>query len=361
MINVNFDFRSDTPSGKDADTFSPTLAGCITRVLWSKPLQCGELLKLNSSGAPPYYLHHRLPSSASSGCRAMWRYRPSCTCRGSAIRSRKRSAKRSIGGLDDRREHRLSRPQLVDRKRTINVARAFHPRIKDRFDLTVECIRRHYLGEPTPLAPVLARYADFFRLFGDFAGYVDFFHLQDLVNEGASTVRFFAPFEHFIGSPVPGALDAYLAYRERAIAFIESRSRRIAAYAAEYPPRMEPPWASPRFEAVLAQAEAVGQREVLEELLAAGDRLGLYARPYVGSVMFTPPANRTRMLFTVSPETGGTHMWVSADAFEQFFSEISADAARRQLGPDGKRDLDQTGHPGVHRGLASACANLKSP
>ena len=48
------------------------------------------------------------------------------------------------------------------------------------------------------------------------------------------------------------------------------------------------------------------------------------------------------MLFTVWPETGGMHMWVSADAFEQFFPEISADAARCQLGPDGERDLDQT-------------------
>ena len=73
--------------------------------------------------------------------------------------------------------------QRVDRKMTINGARAFHPRIKDRFDLTLECIRRHYLDEPSPLSDVLARYADFFGLFGDFAGYVDFFHLQDLVNE----------------------------------------------------------------------------------------------------------------------------------------------------------------------------------
>ncbi len=61
----------------------------------------------------------------------------------------------------------------VDRKMTINGARGFHPRIKDRFDLTVECIRRHYLDEPSPLSDTLARYADFFGLFGDFAGYVD--------------------------------------------------------------------------------------------------------------------------------------------------------------------------------------------
>ena len=79
------------------------------------------------------------------------------------------------------------------------------------------------------------------------------------------------------------------------------------------------------------------------ELLEAGDRLGLYPRPYTASVMFTPPSNRTRMLFTVWPKTGGMHMWVSADTFEQFFPEISADEMRRQLGPaDEDRLLDHT-------------------
>ena len=95
----------------------------------------------------------------------------------------------------------------------------------------MECIRRHYLDEPSPLSGTLARYADFFGLFGDFAGYVDFFHLQDLVDEFTATVKFFTPFEDFAASPLPGTLDAYLEYRQRAIEFVESRNRRIAAYA----------------------------------------------------------------------------------------------------------------------------------
>ena len=91
----------------------------------------------------------------------------------------------------------------VDRKMTINGARGFHPRIKDRFDLTVECIRRHYSNERSPLSDTLARYADFFALFGDFPGYVEFFLLQDLVTEDYSAVRFFTPFEDFNTSPLP--------------------------------------------------------------------------------------------------------------------------------------------------------------
>ncbi len=45
----------------------------------------------------------------------------------------------------------------VDGKMTINGARGFHPMIKDRFDLTVECIRPHYADEPSPLGDTLAR------------------------------------------------------------------------------------------------------------------------------------------------------------------------------------------------------------
>jgi hypothetical protein len=57
--------------------------------------------------------------------------------------------------------------------------------------------------------------------------------------------------------------------------------------------------------------------------------------------MFTPPENKTRMLFTVSPEEGGLRVWVSAEALEEFFPGISADEARRQLGP-AERLLDPT-------------------
>ena len=97
----------------------------------------------------------------------------------------------------------------INRKWTINQARGCIRAISDRFDLTLECIRRHYIDEPSPLGDTLARYADFFGLFGDFAGYVDFFHLQDLVNEATPTVKFFMRFEDFAASPLPETLEAY--------------------------------------------------------------------------------------------------------------------------------------------------------
>ena len=96
-----------------------------------------------------------------------------------------------------------------------------------------------------------------------------------------------------------------------------------------------------RLNALLAQAQKNGDRAIFENFLAAGTRLGLHARPYKVSVMFTPPTNKTRMLFTLWTKPGGTPVWTSSETFEEFFPGISADQARRHLGPDGSRNLDQ--------------------
>jgi hypothetical protein len=227
MIDTAFDFRSDTPPGKDPDTFSQTLCR-YHQLLWSKRLPSGELFELDVAG-PPYYLHHR--SGLGEFLLSSDAVVPSFSWLASIIdqipeveRDEFKRIGYTIGGM------MVFPAQRVAGKMTINGARGLHPRIKDRFDLTVECIRRRYLAAPSPLSDTLARYADFFGLFGDFAGYVDFFHLQDLVDEDASRVRFFTPFTDFSTSPLPATVEAYLGYRQHAIEFIESRNRRIAAY-----------------------------------------------------------------------------------------------------------------------------------
>lgn len=115
----------------------------------------------------------------------------------------------------------------IDGKQTINGARGLNRKIADRFDLTLECIRRHYLGQDSPLAETLARYDEFFALFGNFVGYVDFFFLQDLVTTDRSAVRFFMPFDDFVSPSVPQNADAYIGYRDKSIRFIHARNRRI--------------------------------------------------------------------------------------------------------------------------------------
>jgi hypothetical protein len=115
----------------------------------------------------------------------------------------------------------------IDGKWTINQARGCIRQIGDRFDLTLECIRRYYISGKSPLSEVLERYAPFFKLFRDFRGYVEFFLLQDLVSTDFSAVRISEPYDDFRGSPIPVGVDAYNAYKSAAIAFIEARNQRI--------------------------------------------------------------------------------------------------------------------------------------
>ena len=89
MIDINFDFRFDTPPGKDPDTFSPTLR-TYHQLLWSKPLPGGLRFELDVSGPPFTFITAR--SSASSGCRAIRRYRTSSGCHSSLISSGKLGA-----------------------------------------------------------------------------------------------------------------------------------------------------------------------------------------------------------------------------------------------------------------------------
>jgi hypothetical protein len=228
-INITFDFHSDTPPGKDPDARSPTLRR-YHRLLWSKPLPSGGVFELVDT-TPRVYLHHRSELGefwlASDTVIPSFRKQPGLSHVLAQIPDKLAAFRRigyTIGGM------MVFPGNQVGRKMTINCARGCHPRIKDRFDHTVECIRRHYLDLPSPLSDTLARYADYFRLFGDFRGYVEFFLLQDMVTADCSAVKFFSPFKDFNSSPVPDSMAAYLAYRELAVGFIEARNQRIRAW-----------------------------------------------------------------------------------------------------------------------------------
>jgi hypothetical protein len=228
-IDIAFDFRSDTPQGKDPDALSPTLRR-YHKLLWSKPLPSGEVFELVDT-TPGVYLHHRSQAGefwlASDSVIPTFRKEARLSHVLEQIPEELgtfRSIGYTIGGM------MLFPGNRVGRQMTINGARGFHPRIKDRFDLTVECIRRHYRNEDSPLSDTLARYADYFQLFGDFQGYVEFFLLEDLVTEDCAAVRFFLPFEGFSSSPLPDSIAAYLDYRALAVGFIEARNQRIQTW-----------------------------------------------------------------------------------------------------------------------------------
>ena len=227
MIDTRFDFRTDA-GGRDPDSHSPTLRA-YHQLLWSKPLPDGRSFDL-SDRTPGVYLHHRsecgeffLSSDSVMQTFIRWAALKPITGQLSDSQNEEFMAVAStIGAM------MVFPGNQVDRRWTINQARGCTRSISDRFDLTVECIRRHYAGAESPLSATLSRYGEFFGLFNDFRGYVGFFLLNDLVDDDLG-VRFFMPFNDFNPPSVPPDIGAYREYRRRSMEFIEARNRRIEA------------------------------------------------------------------------------------------------------------------------------------
>ena len=114
----------------------------------------------------------------------------------------------------------------VDGCQTINQARGINRLIDDRFDLTLECIRRHYLSKQSPLTQTLENYKEFFSLFVTFKEYVDFFLLNDLV-DGSGEIKFYLPFDGFQNKPNFNSINDYRLYADRVHQFIDARNARI--------------------------------------------------------------------------------------------------------------------------------------
>lgn len=227
-IDTEFDVYSDTPGDRDPDSHSPTLRRYHQR-LWSKPLPDGTEFVL-STGYPKAYLHHKS-------------HRGEFFLSSDSIGHTYRYVKAMAPIIDKMPQDELDQfftiastvgayivfpSQKIDRRPTINGARGMHWKIRDRFDLTLECIRRHYNNEENPLAETLLRYSAFFDLFESFKNYVQFFLLQDLVTPDGASVEFLTPFRSFDDPPLPSSIEDYLVYKERIIAFIMARNRRIA-------------------------------------------------------------------------------------------------------------------------------------
>jgi hypothetical protein len=227
-IDTNFDFRSDTPPGRDPDSFSPTLRK-YHKLLWSKPLPCGVVFDLIDT-KPKAYLHHQSEKgeyflSSDTVIPSFTRQKriaPIIEPIPKAELDAFNTIGYTIGGM------MIFPGNKIDGKMTINGARGLNHQIKDRFDLTLECIRRHYLNGESPLDETLNRYKAFFALFENFSGYVDFFLLNDLVTDDLSAVNFFSPFQDFNESPLPLTTEEYTHYMKSAVQFIECRNHRIS-------------------------------------------------------------------------------------------------------------------------------------
>ncbi len=225
-IDISFDFHSDTPAGKDPDTYSPTLRR-YHKILWSKPLPNGALFDLDLT--LPKYLHHNsalgefvLSSDAIGHTYSRWKRTAHIV---EQFPPEKINAFFSLCSTIG--AYVIFPAKRIDNKMTINGARGVNPRIRDRFDLTLECIRCLYSGENSPLTEPLARYSEFFSLFEDFRGYVEFFLLQDLVEENCTAIKPLLPFSGFDRQPQPCTVEEYKSYMKGMMDFVKARNNRV--------------------------------------------------------------------------------------------------------------------------------------
>ena len=229
-IDTSFDFRSDS-NGKDPDANSPTLRS-YHRHLWSKELPNGEFLEIEEIDSRLVYRFNmqtiRFASDSISNSYIGTKKVEHLTKEISQSEFEDFREKGStIGGY-------IIFPSVrEDGKMTINGARGFNRNIGDRFDLTLECIRLHYLKLENPLEDTfnLPTNKFFFSLFGNFKGYVDFFLLQDLVDTKFEKVSFFTERETpFLKSPIPQTAAEYRDYKDASLKFVALRNRRIASW-----------------------------------------------------------------------------------------------------------------------------------
>ena len=225
MININFDFTKEA-MGNDPDSNSPTLIK-YHKILWQKTVKKNTLFDLKIRGNRLTHSSHlgmfELSSDSIGNTYRKWK-RMSSVIKKVSMKDIESFWKtcRTFGG------YIVFPARQINGKDTINQARGKKTIISDRWDLTVECIKRHYEGRESPLSNVLERYSDFFSLFNNFKGYIEFFHLQDIVSDDFKRVKFYLPFDDFQRSiATPKTKEEYLTYRQAVMLFINQRNTRI--------------------------------------------------------------------------------------------------------------------------------------
>ena len=238
-IDVTYDFTSDTKgywygywerdplfggTNRDPDNSSKTMQ-LYHRFLYSKPLPNGETMELKI-GTGANYLYWNNFRFGSDSIIASFRYQ--------CYRQMIDQVSRSLPNYREYMENFVHRSYTLGggiifpkRKRSINQARGLNRLIRDRWDLTLECIRRFYAHEESPLSTVLEVDRNFFELFFDFKGYVDYFYLQDCVSDNYRKVNFWIGDGSFEVNPFPKSVNEYLQWIENQLCFIEQRNNRI--------------------------------------------------------------------------------------------------------------------------------------
>ena len=240
-IDVDFDFTSDTPGywddfwtrrnslglGKlDPDTFSPTLRE-YHKILWSRELPNGEHMVLVDD--PSGYLQWNGMRFSSDSIAVSFRYKR-CRKLLESVESNVDNYREMIENFEHK-AYTIGGSIIFPRHRnSINQIKGTNRYIADRWDLTLECIRRYYSGEQSPISWCLEQDKTFFDLFVDFRGYVEFFFLQDCVSKDYSEVNLWLDTDLFEKDPFPRNNKEYVSWISKNLDFVNKRNRRIFSF-----------------------------------------------------------------------------------------------------------------------------------
>lgn len=222
-FDITYDFRTDC-GGKDPDSGSPTLRR-YHRLLWSKKLPNGETMKLTHDNGG-YLKWKSFEFASDQMANGLYFKRAKKTV------SKLKNLLRDYDAFIEDYEHKVwtigGEIIFPVHGNSMNQMRGTNAYIMDRWDLTLECIRRFYNGEDSPLVGVLDRDRDFYELFVDFKGYVDFFFLQDCVSPDYGSVIFWLDDYSLAKTlPLPKTAGEHLVWFEKNMQFVQNRATRM--------------------------------------------------------------------------------------------------------------------------------------
>jgi hypothetical protein len=226
-IDINFDFSIETGGEKpDIDRDSTTLRK-YHKLLWSKKLPNGEdpiLSETDNNGLKIKTDTCDIILSSDTMIN---------TYTGNWDKNFDLRYLKTIGEIDEfiKITHKIGNFIMYPRtKDSFNQNRGTNPKIYDRFDLSLECIRRYYHNEDSPLREIIQKYNQFFQLFKNFKNYCEFYFLEDLTINNYEEISYFLPFNNFEEMPLPKNADEYRLYMNKATEFINKRNKRIQDY-----------------------------------------------------------------------------------------------------------------------------------
>lgn len=247
-IDTTFDFTTDSPNywtsfwqnkegrgggnkESDPDAVSPMLQR-YHQILWSKELPCGDKMELQPctlkfrDGGYSLALQWKGFTFTSDSISVGHRYK--------RMEKILETFKKSVPDYKAYVEDFVHKSYTIGgmmiwpcRTESINQSKGCTSEISDRMDRTLECIRRFYLDENSPIRECLEKDRSFFELFVDFKGFVDYFFFQDLVTDDYKSVKMMIGSSDLSTPALAQSVEEYNLWLERQLDFVQRRNRRI--------------------------------------------------------------------------------------------------------------------------------------